>query len=970
MLAERYNIVPLSTAAQAHWSNSIVERQNRTLKTMVVRMAADRPGANGQELLDLACYAKNSMGQHGGATPYQLMNGTTTRVPTAMTDALPALGDRRVPGDEALHRHLDLLHSARLAHTRAEVDASLRRALGRNASNVPVANLSVGDAVYFWTDGLGFGRGGWQGPAHVTDVAVAKDEVRLQYGHQWVNRPSSQVRPAHQTGAPSPAPPTDTAPLPTTRTTVTRSQPYDTPMGEPSDPAPAADTGTSPVNPTTQDSEQVEAPPRPVPDDLQARTDDMMAKVRAALDRIEAEPSKPAPAPATDRPTSVWEGRTRGAARRVHFAATAPPPTTPARRAFTALVAFRSKQEQEDYAVRLFGMRCCQTNKDNNGQRDERLRHVEDAMTAIFTGPDTLEAALRRSGVATHHAFITRREMRRRSEISISEEGNAFEDAIMSELAAWADLAVYTEVPYEGQTVLLTRWVLTINEPDTPTCPPQRKARLVVRGLEDPDRDNVDSTAPTASRATFRVALSAMATHGFVPRTVDVRTAFLQGMPLDRPHAVFVQPPLHAKVPAGIVWKLRKCAYGLTDAPRRWYESVFKLMTALGLQRSTLDHGLFTSHHDGVLRLVIAVHVDDFLFGSTPEAVSSFEEAVRKAFATGPTKSGSFTFTGVRVGTEMDEDTGRLTIRADQEPYVDTIDAIDIRPERKAEPDARLQREELTSYRRATGALLWATGQTMPYLSCAATTLARRFGNAVVRDLTVANRVIRAAKAARPLPLLFLPLRGQQRLRLFVDASSVKAGVPTAHTGFAIFATSGSVMPGPMPPDTPMTLLLYTSHRQRRVTHSSFAAEVYALLEGVREALELAAIHAHIHEGDEYRLAPIDAYTDNLSLYNTLDADGVVQPKEVGAAVQELREFYHGGSISTITWLRAHGQLADALTKAGRDTLLQRTLRSGRFGVRLSNNDYLTKSSTATQPDRTAAGRVYSGQDAPDDGRM
>lgn len=462
-----------------------------------------------------------------------------------------------------------------------------------------------------------------------------------------------------------------------------------------------------------------------------------------------------------------------------------------------------------------------------------------------------------------------------------------------------------------------------------------------------------------------------MATHGFVPRTVDVRTAFLQGMPLDRPHAVFVQPPPHAKVPAGIVWKLRKCAYGLTDAPRRWYESVLKLMATLGLQRSTLDHGLFTSHQNGVLQLVVAVHVDDFLFGGTTEAVTSFEAAVRRAFATGPTKSGSFTFTGVRVRTDMDDDTGRRTVRADQEQYVDSIDEIDIRPERKAEPDARLRPEELTSYRRATGALLWATGQTVPYLSCAATTLARRFCNATVRDLTIANRVIRANKAARPIPLQFVPMRGPQRLRLFVDASSVKAGIPTAHTGFAVFATSGLAMPGPMTPDTPMTLLLYTSHRQRRVTHSSFAAEVYALLEGVRAVLELAAIHAHIHDGDEYHLAPIDACTDNLSLYNTLDADGVVQPKEVGAAVQELREFYHGGSISTVTWLRAHGQLADALTKAGRDTPLQHTLRSGRFGVRLSTNDYLTKSSTATQYDQdNGAGRVYSGQDAPGDGRM
>lgn len=982
IMAERHNITPLSTAAQAHWSNGIIERHNQTLKTMVTRMAADHPGASGQELLDLACYAKNSMGQHGGATPYQLMNGTTPRVPTAMTDALPALGDRRVPGDEALHRHLQLLHSARMAHTRAEADASLRRALGRNAANVPVADFSVGDAVYFWTDGVGFGRGGWQGPGHVTDVAAAKDEVRLQYGHQWVNRPTSQVRLVPQPSGPSPGAPSETSPSTSAPTVDDQWPPTRTIAEKHDDGTTTTQVSPSPTTPAAEEPAQDETVSQPTPDDLHERTSDMMAKVRAALDRIEAEPKdKPASpnrnntvphtAPAaSDRPASVWEGRTRGGTRRVHFASTAPTPTTSAQRSFPALLAFRSKEEQEDYAVRLFGMRCSQINKDSHSHREGRLQQAEDAMTAIFTGPDTLEAALRRSGVATHQAFITRREMRRRSEIPISEAGAAFEEAIMSELAAWADLAVYTEVPYDGQTVLSTRWVLTLKEPDSPTSPPRRKARLVVRGFEDPDRDNVDSTSPTASRATFRVALSAMATHGFVPRTVDVRTAFLQGMPLDRPHAVFVQPPPHAKVPAGIVWQLRKCAYGLTDAPRRWYESVLKLMTVLGLVRSTLDHGLFTRHKDGQLLLVVAVHVDDFLFGGTAQAVQDFEAAVRKAFATGPTKSGSFNFTGVRVKTDLDEDTGRIAIRADQEPYVDSIDTIDIRPERKTEPGARLEPEELTLYRRATGALLWATGQTMPYLSCAATTLARRFGHAVVRDLTVANRVVRAAKAARPIPLLFMPMRGQQRLRLFVDASSVKAGVPTAHTGFAIFATSGTVAAGPMPPDAPMTLLLYTSHRQRRVTHSSFAAEVYALLEGVRAALELAAIHAHIHEGDEYRLAPIDAYTDNLSLYNTLDADGVVQPKEVGAAVQELREFYHGGSIASITWLRAHGQLADALTKAGRDTPLQRTLQTGRFGVRLSDNDYLTKSSTAAQHARTAVGRVYNGQDEPDDGRM
>lgn len=98
-------------------------------------------------------------------------------------------------------------------------------------------------------------------------------------------------------------------------------------------------------------------------------------------------------------------------------------------------------------------------------------------------------------------------------------------------------------------------------------------------------------------------------------------------------------------------------------------------------------------------------------------------------------------------------------------------------------------------------------------------------------------------------------------------------------------------------------------------------------------ALELAAIHAHIHTGNKFNLPPIDAYIDNDTLYKTLDAEGVVQNKQVGAAIQELREFYHGGTLATVTWLRARGHLADVLTEAGRDPPLQQTIRTRMFGV-------------------------------------
>lgn len=119
------------------------------------------------------------------------------------------------------------------------------------------------------------------------------------------------------------------------------------------------------------------------------------------------------------------------------------------------------------------------------------------------------------------------------------------------------------------------------------------------------------------------------------------------------------------------------------------------------------------------------------------------------------------------------------------------------------------------------------------------------------------------------------------------------------------------------------------------------------MLEGVRAAKELAVIHALVNHGNKYKLAPIDMYTENLFLYNTLDADGVVQLKKDGAAVQELRELYRGGTMSTVTWLRAHGQVADALTKPGRGTPLQQTIRTGAYAVRLAATYYPTKLSSA-----------------------
>lgn len=114
--------------------------------------------------------------------------------------------------------------------------------------------------------------------------------------------------------------------------------------------------------------------------------------------------------------------------------------------------------------------------------------------------------------------------------------------------------------------------MLTIQGAPLPDLLPRLKARLCVRGFEDPDRAIVDRTSSTVSRSTARLTLAAKAFHDWVPRTVHVATAFLKGLPIDLPRPVHVCPPVEARAPQGVVWGLKKCAYGLTDAPRMSYE--------------------------------------------------------------------------------------------------------------------------------------------------------------------------------------------------------------------------------------------------------------------------------------------------------------------------------------------------------------------------------------------------------------
>jgi hypothetical protein len=72
--------------------------------------------------------------------------------------------------------------------------------------------------------------------------------------------------------------------------------------------------------------------------------------------------------------------------------------------------------------------------------------------------------------------------------------------------------------------------------------------------------------------------LSVASTLSWDVKSIDIKAAFLQGNPLERD--VFIQPPLERAEP-GKLWKLKRCIYGLCDAPRSWYIRVKDMLKSL-----------------------------------------------------------------------------------------------------------------------------------------------------------------------------------------------------------------------------------------------------------------------------------------------------------------------------------------------------------------------------------------------------
>ena len=125
------------------------------------------------------------------------------------------------------------------------------------------------------------------------------------------------------------------------------------------------------------------------------------------------------------------------------------------------------------------------------------------------------------------------------------------------------------------------------------------KSRLVCQGFAEDQKPQADS--PTANRESLRLFLSVSASLGFQNLcSIDVSAAFLQAEKLDR--EVYVKLPKFMNPDESYAYKLEKPLYGLTDAGRKFWLRLKKILKDDGFVQTLGDDCFYRKYgKDGKL---------------------------------------------------------------------------------------------------------------------------------------------------------------------------------------------------------------------------------------------------------------------------------------------------------------------------------------------------------------------------------
>lgn len=516
---------------------------------------------------------------------------------------------------------------------------------------------------------------------------------------------------------------------------------------------------------------------------------------------------------------------------------------------------------------------------ENQNQNRSRIPLSLRRLRAFNTSPSRSEAS---DTVHFTNEVVT-------EDIFFNTDGVRFQSAKLEELNKWRDMKAYDEVPDLGQPRISSRWVCTEKLKGGHTV---LKARLVARGFEE-NNPQIKTDSPTCQKESLRILLTVLASHNWTLKSLDIKSAYLQGTPINR--ELYIQPPKEAQT--NKLWKLLKCPYGISDAGRHWYNRIVTELKKLNGSQLKLDQAVFVWHDsNGMLCGIIGVHVDDFLYGGTHDFEQNVISKLRSIFQVGLEESSGLIYIGLQISQ------GNHGINLSTDKYTESLKEVctDLDP-------TKLKKE----LKHVSGQLNWIATQSRPDIAFDNCIIGNSVSQANVKDIQYANKAIRKLKS-QEVSLLFKNNFNFLKSHIvgFCDASFANLPDRGSQGAFIVFLCDDRGN---------SNVISWQSRRIRRTVNSTLAAECLAAVEAAEACINLRYTLKEItgkkHASDSD--FPISIMCDNRSLVDAVHSTTTVQNKWLQIDICVLRDMIRNTEIQEFRWITTQLQVANALTKAG-----------------------------------------------------
>lgn len=398
---------------------------------------------------------------------------------------------------------------------------------------------------------------------------------------------------------------------------------------------------------------------------------------------------------------------------------------------------------------------------------------------------------------AMHETYLTSAAKKSHAEVKYhqlnSKEQELFNEAKTKELKCWLETSTVKRILKDRihpSRIMSSRWVLTWKTDETSPLGHKAKARLVVRGYQDPELHQVDTDSPTLSRD---------AVYAFDPDRIlnEVANSELRQKKLLSSEVVRMavswqcidpvpEPRKMMNLGSHEVCLLEGNAYGRVDAPVLFYKEFRRRLEKVGFEARPLDNCLYLLRNksnpeklDGIL----GTHVDDGIGGGNHVYDQALAE-LQKHLPFGSREYDRFRFTGLDI-----EQLPDFSIKISQQDYVNRIEPIDIPEPRRSNKDDKVNNFELQALRGLRGSLQYAAVHSRPDIATKVAFLQKSIPTATVDTLMEANRVLKEAKDfghtaifVRPIPM------SEVTFASFGDASFASSQQRKAQQGNFIMA--------------------------------------------------------------------------------------------------------------------------------------------------------------------------------------